>query len=416
MRKRRMASLSLLSLLFSCTIFLLLLPVLRPAGAQSEQPTWLPLIASHLLPLADASARQISAGSGHVCALLEDREVRCWGNNTLGQLGDESRITANLPRKSILLNTIWPYIDAVAAGSNHTCVLLTNGAVACWGENAFGTLGGGDNSESLNLVLVNGMPEASTAIRGGDRYTCVITVSGGVYCWGKNEYGQIGDGTQIDRFAPVAVQGLASGVQQLSTATDHTCALLEADGSIQCWGENGVGQLGTGTTERSLVPTAVAGLDVRVQAIDSAGSHTCALTVEGAVYCWGSNQYRQLGVRGIVSSTVPIPIPELQSEVTQIAIGPGHGCALTVAGAVICWGYGNWQFAAAEAIEAEAHPQVISGLERGVRAIAAGGFSTCVILDTGAVKCWGENNGGQLGDGTWTSSSLPVQVASLVGK
>ena len=150
-------------------------------------------------------------------------------------------------------------VQAVAAGSDYTCVLAANGAVQCWGNNYYGQLGSGVGGQQLAAQTVVGLTDGVQAISAGTDHACAVTASGGVKCWGRNAHGELGDGTTVDRPTPVDVVGLASGVQAVSAGEHHTCALLE-DGTIQCWGANDQGQLGI---VPNWTPTLVVGSTIR---------------------------------------------------------------------------------------------------------------------------------------------------------
>ena len=181
----------------------------------------------------------------------------------------------------------------IAAGGNHTCALTSAGAVQCWGFNSNGQLGDGTTTNRLMPTAVSGLTSGVTAIAAGSSHTCALTSAGAVQCWGNNGDGQLGDNTITQRLVPTAVPSLTSGVTAIAAGQLHTCALTSA-GAVQCWGDNFYGQLGDNTFTQRLVPTAVSGLTSGVTAIAAGDSHTCALTSGGAVQCWGDNGFGQL--------------------------------------------------------------------------------------------------------------------------
>ena len=178
-----------------------------------------------------------------------------------------------------------------------------------------------------------------TTIAAGGEHTCSITAGGGVSCWGNNTYGQLGNGATSDSLDPVNVAGLGSDVKSLALGQDHTCAVLSS-GQLECWGRNQHGQLGNGTTDDSLVPTYVALSDVSVIQVAMGDDHTCALTEDGRVLCWGANAYGQLG-DGTTNEN-PSPVTAIASGVSGIALGGSTSCAVLTAGGVKCWGLGNF--------------------------------------------------------------------------
>jgi len=242
--------------------------------------------------------------------------------------------------------------------------------------------------------------------------TCAVSRLGGVKCWGDNRNGQLGDGTKVLRLVPTPVASLGSGVSAIAAGDSHTCA-LKATGAVMCWGNNSQGRLGDGTTAARLVPTPVARLSSGVSAIAAGDSHTCALKATGAVVCWGNNHYGALGDRTTVDRLAPTPVAGLGSEVSDIAAGGGHTCALKATGAVVCWGNNNkGQLGDGTTVD-RLVPTPVVGLGSGVAAIAAGYQFTCASKSTGAVACWGDNGNGQLGDGTRVGRLVPTPDASL---
>jgi alpha-tubulin suppressor-like RCC1 family protein len=293
-------------------------------------------------------------------------------------------------------------VVAIATGGEHTCALTDAGGVLCWGNNYHGELGTGTTIRSIVPVGVVGLTGGVTAISAGLAHTCALTSGGGVKCWGYNRYGQLGVGTTVERLTPIDVVGLSSGVRAISAGGENTCAVTTTGGAV-CWGYNETGALGDGAITSSSVPVPVAGLASGVAAISVNGQHSCALTSVGGVTCWGGGA----GYKG----TVPVDVPWLTSGVTAIAVGDQQLCALGGDGLVKCWGVnperalvdGSWT-------NPWTSPAPVPGLEGEMNAIAAGGGHACAITTAGAVRCWGANAYGQLGNGTTSASAVPVPV------
>lgn len=270
--------------------------------------------------------------------------------------------------------------------------------------------------------------QIAVQITTGGEHTCVLTAAGGVKCWGWNQYGQLGDGTTKLRSVPVTVHGLASGVRSVSAGDHHTCAVTTG-GAALCWGRNSSGELGDGTYVTRLTPVLVSGLSSGVAEIaasgglwetddpdDLAGEHTCALTSAGAVLCWGDDFYGQLGNGPALASFTPVAVSGLSSGVTAIAAGGLHSCAVKSAGGVVCWGQNDMgQLGNGTKSFGEEAPVAVSGLTSGVTAIDGGGYHTCAIVNGGA-RCWGDNYYGQVGDGTrglGNERTTPVAVSGV---
>ena len=301
-----------------------------------------------------------------------------------------------------------PITPQVAAGVEHTCALLSSGAMKCWGSNNYGQLGLG-NTDDVNiptdLPVFEGGARA-TAISAGADHTCALFDNGAVKCWGLNYSGQLGlrNTTNANKpmLLPVPVDGARATA--ISAGARHTCALFE-NGAVKCWGYNAIGQLGLGNTDDVNIPTDLPVFEggARATAISAGADHTCALFDNGAVKCWGLNYSGQLGLRNTTNANKPmlLPVPVDGARATAISAGARHTCALFENGAVKCWGYNAiGQLGLGNTINVNLQT-VDLDLGSGVKvtAIRAGGFHTCALFDNGAVKCWGFNKYGQLGLG-----------------
>lgn len=351
----------------------------------------------------------VDAGTYHTCALTTGGGVKCWGHNGYGQLGDVTTIGRSIPADVIGLTN---GVTAVSTGAFHTCALTTGGAVKCWGSNDRGQLGDGTTIDRITPVDVLGLSSGVAGLAANSSQTCAITVAGAVKCWGRNDRGQLGDGTTIDRSAPVDVVGLLGGITSLAMGDNHTCSISTA-GGVKCWGANYSGQLGDATFTNRLVPGDVSDLTNGAVAITAGSSHSCALLTDGNVDCWGYDYDGELGDGDAIYRTTPIDVPGL-SNVASLALGNEFSCVLLASGGVNCWGKGNLgQLGDGVAILNRRAPVQVFGLNSGVLAITAGDYHACALLTSGGVKCWGSNATGQLGDGTTVERSSPVDVAGL---
>jgi alpha-tubulin suppressor-like RCC1 family protein len=298
---------------------------------------------------------------------------------------------------------------AAAPGTWHTCALTSGGGVKCWGMNTHGELGDGTTTDTLIPVDVSGLGSGVLAVSATSFHACAVTGSGGVKCWGQNTRGLLGDGTTTSSAVPVDVSGLSSGIVTVSARRAHTCALTST-GGVKCWGQ---GPLGDATGSSSLVPVNVVGLSSGVMAIAAGHVHTCAITGAGGVKCWGENDHGQLGDGTTTASFTPVDVSDLSSGVTSIAAGYQHACAVTGVGGVKCWGQNDFGQLGDGTTRGSLVPVDVVGLSSGVEAVTGGYRYTCALMRAGGVKCWGENDHGQLGDGTTADSSTPVDVSSL---
>ncbi|MEW6402320.1 MAG: RHS repeat-associated core domain-containing protein [Chloroflexota bacterium] len=300
----------------------------------------------------------------------------------------------------------------MAAGYYHTCAVTTTGGLMCWGKNNSGQLGDGTTTPSVIPVNVSGLMSGVASVTAGASHTCALTTGGGVKCWGYNSSGQLGDNSVTQRTTPVNVSGLTSGAAAVVAGSYHTCALTTA-GGVKCWGQNGNGQLGNNSTTSSSIPVNVNGLTSGVIAIAAGNWHTCALLSTGAVKCWGRNDNGQLGDGTLSQRTTPAAVSGLSSGVTAITTGWTHSCAVLSSGGAKCWGNNtNGQLGDGTTTSSNV-PVNVTGFAAAITSIKAGSAHTCARTTTGAVKCWGYNTDGEVGDGTTTQRLTATDVSGL---
>lgn len=378
----------------------------EPRAARAQAVPDGPLAATVLSGIAT-----VSTASLHTCALTTSGGVKCWGDNSYGQLGDGTTIPRGAPVDVVGLTG---GVTAISVGQYHSCALTTGGGVKCWGGSGiYGELGNGSLASSAVPVDVSGLTSGAIAIAAGAVHTCALTAGGGVKCWGANYYGQVGDGSTVDRSTPVNVVGLGSGIAAISAAVTHTC-VLTTGGGVKCWGENTWGELGDGTTVNRLTPVNVSSLSSGVAAVTTKGGHTCARMESQTVKCWGLNSHGELGDGTTTNRSTVVDVVGLPIDVSQIVAGESHTCALANGG-LHCWG-GNasGQLGDGSLVDHVA-PAPVLDLASGVALASAGSQHNCVVLEAGTVKCWGSNGSGQLGDGTAVFQALPANVIGLAG-
>ncbi len=307
----------------------------------------------------------------------------------------------------------------ISAGQFHTCARRASGAVVCRGRNDGGQLGDGTTTQHARPVAVVGVVDA-VELSAGESHTCARRASGAVVCWGRNDEGQLGDGRAIHISAPVPVAELADAVA-VSAGGLHTCA-RRASGSVVCWGWNKYGQLGDGTSSHStcdaiddcsLTPVAVSGLTDAVE-VAAGYAHTCAVRASGTVVCWGIDQSGELGDGTTTDHrSIPVDVPGL-TDVAELSAGQTHTCARHASGDVACWGWSKYgqlgdglmNHSTCASIDCSFTPVAVSALIDALE-IAAGQTHTCARRAAGAVVCWGSNTFGKLGDGAATHSMCP---------
>jgi alpha-tubulin suppressor-like RCC1 family protein len=345
------------------------------------------------------NAIEFSAGEADSCAALSSGHVDCWGSDNSGALGDGTEGSSS--DRPVEVRGVTNAIQ-VAVGFQHSCAVLSSGHVDCWGAEVIEHI----VSNRDTPVEVPGVDDA-TEVAAGGAHSCALLASGHVECWEENEHGQLGDGGVVRASEiPVEVQGVATATQ-ISAGSEHSCALL-ASGHVSCWGHNESGQLGDGTTSESDTPVEVQGVTTATQ-VAAGGQDSCALMSNSHVDCWGENDYGQLGNGTIESSNTAVEVQGVTTA-TQVAAGGEHSCALLSGGHADCWGDneseqlgdatngGNW-----------AMPVGVQGLAD-VTQVAVGYPHSCAVLSSGHVGCWGENSWGQLGDGTTERAEAPVEV------
>ena len=270
------------------------------------------------VPELEGNTTAVAVGDFHTCALLVGGKVQCWGGNMSGQLGDGSTNASIMP----VLVTGFTGVEgdekaiAIAAGAAHTCLVTTNGKVMCWGANWKGRLGDGTAQDHTTPVNVMGPDreevfENAVAITAGSGHTCALTRGGDLWCWGRNEHGQLGIARTTSRNIPVRVSRLAGQVVAATAGMAHTCALMRS-GEVWCWGRNDHGQLGIGTIRDYTTPVQVQGIS-DIISITAGIFHTCALARSFGLWCWGWNQHGELGDGTTIDrlSPVAVTVPQI---------------------------------------------------------------------------------------------------------
>ena len=353
------------------------------------------------------AVKDIQLGFDHSCLLTTTGNVKCWGSNKYGQLGDG---TTEAQKKPVTTVSGLSGVRAIAVGAYHSCALTTTGGVKCWGQNEYGQLGNGEFGKDKyknGPVPVSGLNGVREIVLGYS-YSCALTTTGKVKCWGRNYYGQLGSGNDKDQPYP-AESNYLSGVRALGAGTHHSCVVTKT-GNVMCLGAGESGQFGDGTfTEWRVKSEKVLNLS-GVRAVALGNYHSCALTTTGGVKCWGSNQYGQLGDGTTTGKKKGKnkPVKVDLSSVRAIELGNHHSCALTTTD-VMCWGENDVGQLGDNTSKQQNKPVKVFGLS-GVSAIAVGAHHSCALTMTGGVKCWGYNFSGQLGNGRNINSEIPVDV------
>ncbi len=352
----------------------------------------------------------VAAGRTWTCLTMSSGGVRCWGSNNTGQLGSGNTASSSMPRDVVSLD------DArqIRLGFGHSCALRDGRVASCWGQNDRGQVGDGTTAQQTAPVpVVMGNVDdiavgfAHTCARSGDR----------LHCWGFNDAGQLGLGDEVHRPLPTLVPAKATGdIVDMAVGLAHTCA-VRATGEVVCMGFNDQGQAGMPINAplHVLEPVVVQGIADAVQ-ISLGHAHGCVVTTTGGVRCWGWNGLGQLGDGSFVSRPAPSDVVDdtgvALSGIERVIAGPIRTCALTGDGQAYCWG-DNTEGALGAGKSSPQHPRALPVQLEDVRTIldiAVGEKHTCFLGGLG-IRCLGENQEGQLGDGSTIASRTGVDVA-----
>jgi alpha-tubulin suppressor-like RCC1 family protein len=347
----------------------------------------------------------IAVGAVHTCGLVQDGSAFCWGNNQFGEIGDGSHSDRYFP--VAVAGTV--KFTEITAGGGHTCGISTNGAAYCWGSNGNGQLGDGTLTDRATPAPVAG-GLTFLALSAGGVHTCGIASDNTAYCWGYNGNGQLGDSTFNNRSLPTPVVGGQQFVAISAGKASHSCAVT-ASGQAFCWGANDYGELGTGDQTKRPAPVAVEG-GLVFQTIHAGYAHTCGLTVDGTAYCWGRNFYGQLGTGDqVVGQDQSMPTAVTGGlKWALLRVGAYFTCGLEQGtSAAYCWGYNSSGQLGVDvsgvctdqngiASQCAGSPSAVSG-GLAFTALDASTQHTCALTQGGVAYCWGADSYGQLGDG-----------------
>lgn len=355
-------------------------------------------------------AERVVAAGQMTCILLTTGTLKCWGEDTLGQLGDGQSGSGAMSATPVAVQSLSTVTD-LACGGDHCCAIAQD-KLWCWGSNAYKQ---SDPSAGTAPVLVptivagiaqNGLP---TSVAAGTNHSCTI-LAGKVSCWGLGAAGQLGTGAS-PVVGAIAAASLTDYALKVSAGPNFTCART-AYSTAYCWGDNGNGQIGNGlggTSQFSLTPAKVGDFtDVSVVATGS--QHACAIRSGGQVWCWGHASNGELGNGGgNLMYASPVQAQGV-SDIATIAAGGSHTCAAASGGAVSCWGSNsNGQAGLGSSVSQSKTAKPVPGLDNVVE-LAAGDAHTCARKKDGSVWCWGANGMGQCGVGGSKDLLVPVQA------
>jgi alpha-tubulin suppressor-like RCC1 family protein len=297
----------------------------------------------------------------------------------------------------------------LGTGYSHTCARKLDGSLWCWGGNRSGQLGIDSTQTSLVPVNVTSLANDVQQVTTGDDFGCVIKADRSLWCWGNNVSGQLGDGLTDDSLSPVRITAMGTDVVEVSASDTFTCA-RKGDGTVWCWG---AGFLGNGGYGQSSTPVQVSGLGANVAQISTGGAAACARKTDGSLWCWGYNQWGLIGDGTTVDRSTPVQVTALGNTVAEISVGDVFACARTIDGNVSCWGNNEYGQLGDGSTADHFTPAVVIGIGKPALQISANGRHACALRADLALACWGLNENGELGDGTTINRSTPVKVLVL---
>lgn len=405
-------------------------------GNDDNTTSYVPVAVDRSKAFIGLIVKTIQLGEFHTCAIASDEKMYCWGYNDYGQTSIDEYLISETPKpirvirnNQLLLNGL--SIDSIASGNHHVCAIASDSKTYCWGINDDGELGGylvNQSSPIPTSVYTGGALNGLSfkKIIAGTYHTCGISNGNKAYCWGDNDYGKLGNNSTLGSSIPVAVVDLGllynKDIKDMSAGAYQTC-VVASDNNAYCWGRNNYGQLGNNTNTNSRVPVAVYGGDLllgkSVLSISAGEHHVCVIASDNNAYCWGLNNNGQLGDNTIVNKKVPTSVMNTGAlsglSIKSISSGRRHTCAIASDNNAYCWGLndhgqlGNNSIAQSIEPVAVNRTGVLNGLY--IKSISAKGDLTCAIASDDNAYCWGDNELGGLGDGTEVDySTVPVSV------
>lgn len=376
-------------------------PSATEPGQEMAEASGTPAVASAPLPFV-----QVTVGSGHTCSVTNTNRAYCWGRNEGGQLGDGTTTGRTAPRA--VAGGL--RFRIVSAGDDYTCGITTDDRAYCWGSDVYGTLG---NGPSVGHTLRPGRIVGGVRfrqLRTGSTHTCGVSTANVAYCWGDNSSGQLGIGSGSGTEEPVRVKTGGLVFRQVHAGAGHSCGLTQ-DNKVWCWGRNDLGQLGDGTQANRLAPVPVAG-GLSFTQLSLGSFHTCGVTTNQVAYCWGRNAYT-IGDGTAINRLTPTRVAG-GLRWRGVSASFSYTCGVTVTNDAYCWGsnsegqLGDGTFGPRKF---HATPHIVSG---GLKFDRLAGFRvsghSCGVTTGDRAYCWGNNAFGQVGDGTRARRLRPVAV------
>jgi alpha-tubulin suppressor-like RCC1 family protein len=374
---------------------------------------------------ADIPNPKLSAGVYSTCSINSNNRLYCWGSNSSTQLGQGSKAKFSYGTRPYPVKGLKAVPVGVSNGYSSACSLLVTGSISCWGKNSSGALGAANNggfarsAQSAASLIAPWLTPSNEAT--GASHFCFRDNNSTVKCQGANNLGQLGNGTNANSSTATQVAGItavseATRATRVASGANHSCALMD-NNNVKCWGVNNFRQLGTPTNAvpSSNIPVDVPGLPNNITQLASMADHSCGIHSGGAVSCWGANSYGQLGDGTVAPFKGAVDVAGLGADARQISAGVSHTCALIAGGGVKCWGSNEFGQLGNGNATTSSKPVSVIGLSRPASEVSAGGYHSCARLDNNEIYCWGRGTKGQLGNGGNSNSLNAVKVQPVGG-
>jgi alpha-tubulin suppressor-like RCC1 family protein len=363
-----------------------------PLAALGLMMSSLVLVSASSASAEHGTATKISAGGYSACAVTPANRLKCWGDNTYGQLGIGDDLTEKLA--PVLVPNL-ENVTYVSVGDYSTCAILQGGKLKCWGLNSNGQLGDGTTDDRHVPTQVEGLTSGVVGVSVGEYHACARLKSGKVKCWGNNTYGEIGNGTSGNEYPRPKLVNNIENATQISAGLYYSCATVNE--KAKCWGYNSSGQLGDGTTDSRHKPTQVYGLDNGVKRVIAGYYTTCAIIKQGKLKCWGNNTYGETGTgESATEYHRPKQVVGMTGGVSSVDTDYYFTCAVQN-GKAKCFGHNDTYQLGNGTTDDSDVPRTVSTLTENVRDVDISFYTGCALLKNGAAKCWGWNGEGEVG-------------------
>jgi alpha-tubulin suppressor-like RCC1 family protein len=330
---------------------------------------------------------QVALGRTHSCALMSDSSVRCWGHNTYGGLGDG---TTKFKDTAVTVSSGTSF-KSVSVGQDHSCAVTTAGALYCWGLNTSNQVGDNTTTQRTSPTAID-VGVNYLMVSSGEAHSCGITTANKLRCWGLGDYGQIGNAGTANQAVPVNIDNTVD-YKFVALGSKSTCAITTSN-KLRCWGRNVYYTLGDGTTTWKSSPQDI-DATADYDSVSMGSHHACGILTSGGMRCWGDNTYGQIGDGSNTTRTTPVDVNSgttytsvSVNDETVNASGRGFTCAVTASNILQCWG-NNTVYQLADGTATNRNAPVVADNGTSYSKVFASGVRACGITTSGALKCWG---------------------------